>query len=142
MADETGSADAPQTETAATAPVPPPIQAPETTEADEPDDWSPPNYAEDGTALDGHGLPINLRLRRYTLADEGKKEDPTGQIPPEDIAAEVERLAAYDKEYPPLAKATKADLEKIAKDEEVDLSTAATNDERAALIQAGRPSRS
>lgn len=140
MADDTGTQESGATETVEPAVTSPVLPAMGDEEA--PDDWSPPQTLADGTAVDGHGLPINLRLRKGALADAGKKEDPAGSVSPEDIAAEVERLKAYDADYPRIAANMKvADLEKIAKAEKVDLSSVENNEDRVALISASRPTR-
>lgn len=105
-------------------------------------DWSPPAKLEDGTPVDGHGLPLNLRLRKAALADAGKSEDPVGVVSADDIAAEVARLKAYDSQYPALrANMKTAELEKLAKSESVDISSAETNEDRVGLIAAARPLR-
>lgn len=102
------------------------------------DDWSPPREREDGTAVDGHGLPINHRLRALELARTGK-EDPAGTVTADLIAAAGERIAAHEAHYPPLAGMKKPDLESTAEAEGVDISGAANNEERATLIAAARP---
>lgn len=107
----------------------------------ETDDWSEPKVRENGVAVDGHGLPFNLRLRAEELAESGKDSDPANLVSAEHIADAKARLAAYDEQYPPLVGATKSDLEKIAEDEGVDLDGASNNDERVARIAAARPSR-
>jgi hypothetical protein len=102
--------------------------------------WSPPKV-EDGTgiAVDGDGLPVNHRLRAERLADDGKDEDPGGVIAPELIADAADRLAAERKARPPVAANMKvADLERIAKRENIDISGAANNADRVALIEAAR----
>lgn len=107
-----------------------------------PEDWSPPRTDEQGVALDGHGLPLNLRLRAAALSDKGLEEDPVGSVDAETIKAEGARLAAFDKQFPQVSANSKvADLEKVAKAEGVDISRAAKNEERVALIRAARPSR-
>lgn len=107
-----------------------------------PEDWSPPQVNEQGFAIDGHGLPLNLRLRAAALAEAGKDEDPEGSVAPEHITAAADRLAAYDKAFPKATATTKiVDLEKMAKAQGLDISTAANNEERAAMINAARPSR-
>jgi hypothetical protein len=95
----------------------------------------------DGIALDGHGLPVNHRLRAAALAERGDDEDPHGEISADLISEERGRLAAYDSEYPLTSGATKAQLEKLAEAEGVDISGASNNEERAALIDAARPAR-
>lgn len=106
-----------------------------------------------GVELDGseHRLPTNLRLRAEELARRGEEKDPLGMIGPELIAdakerfaneakAEEERLAAYDKQYPPLT-GTKGDIEKIAAAEGVSYADGATKDEIIAAVEAARPPR-
>jgi hypothetical protein len=106
------------------------------------DDWHPPRVDDQGFALDGHGLPVNLRLRAAALVDEGRDEDPEGHIDAERLEAERVRLAAYDKDYPSVSANSKtADLEKVAKAEGVDLTAATNNAERVAAITAARPRR-
>lgn len=102
--------------------------------------WSPPKFEEGtGIAVDGHGLPLNHRLRAERLADAGKDEDPAGEISAEHIADAKARLAAAKEAKPPVNSSMKvADLERIANDENVDLSDAKNNDERVALIRAAR----
>lgn len=149
MADDTGTTESTSTTTEAPEPAastsPAPAAATELPPmGDETDetDWHPPQRLADGTPVDGHGLPINLRLRKAALADAGKDSDPEGYVTGEDIAAEVERLAAYDADYPALrANMKTAELEKIAKAEEVDLSAAQNNEDRVAAIAAARPAR-
>lgn len=41
-----------------------------------PEDWSPPQVNEQGFAIDGHGLPLNLRLRAAALAEAGRTRTP------------------------------------------------------------------
>lgn len=136
MADEQTSAEAPP---AATQEAEAPAVAPR---ADEEGDWTPPASDERGFALDGHGLPINLRLRAAALADKGADTDPTGAVSAEAISAERARLADYDSRFPPLsASSSKAALERAAEAEGVDISSAANNEERAALILRARPAR-
>jgi len=142
MADESDAA-APQAETAAPA-TPSGFASPTVAMGDEnkPDDWSPPQSDDNGFAIDGDGLPLNLRLRAAALAEAGKTEDPAGSVTPEAIASTGERLAAYDKAFPSVSPSSKtADLERIAKAEGIDISTAANNEERVAAIVAARPSR-
>ena len=116
-------------------------------------EWSPPKLEpETGIALDGHGLPINHRLRAERLADSGKDEDPAGEISPEHIADAKGRLAAQAKADAARAKAEEAanppvhahmktaDLERIAKKQGIELSSATNNEERVALIEAARAS--
>lgn len=102
--------------------------------------WSLPATEEGtGIALDGNGLPVNHRLRAERLADDGKDSDPHGEISDALIADAKGRLAAERKARPPVhANMKVADLEKIAKREKIDLSGAANNDERVALIEAAR----
>lgn len=110
-------------------------------DSEEPD-WLPPQTLENGIAVDGNGIPINLRLRAAHLADAGQAEDPAGSVSPETIAAEAERLAAFDADYPPITgKTTKAELEAMAEAEKADISSASNNEERAAAILAARPAR-
>lgn len=156
MADETQTSDAPEGE----APPAPgadaaagtdagealrsaDFSAPEDAEApDHADPWSPPATDERGIARDADGIPINLRLRALHLADAGKEEDPAGSVTPEAIASAGEALADYDKRYPAITGSTaKAELEKMAKAERVDISAASTNEERASAILRARPPR-
>jgi len=110
-------------------PVEPNEPAPEVkVEGNSPDEtWSPPKFEEEtGIALDGHGLPLNHRLRAERLADAGKDEDPGGLISPELIADAGDRLAAERKARPPVAANMKVpELERIAKREGIDISSAA-----------------
>jgi len=115
-------------------------------------DWSPPaTEAETGVALSTEGgLPLNSRLRAEALAKAGAEKDEEGLVSPELIAEtrdrlqaeeayEVERREAEAAERPAVsASMKKADLEKIAEGEKVDLSTATNNDDRVALIEAAR----
>lgn len=113
--------------------------APAPDEGDHKDPWSEPRTREDGTAVDPDDLPINHRLRSLELARRGETEDEGGLVSPELIADAAGRIAAYDAQFPPLDGKTKAQLESIADGEKVDISGAANNDERAALIAARRP---
>ena len=109
---------------------------------DHADPWSPPPTDERGVARDADGLPLNLRLRALELADGGKEEDPSGAVTPEAIAEAGEALAAYDERYPLISSAsTKKELEAIAEDENIDLSAATNNEERASAILRARPTR-
>lgn len=121
--------------TSAEAPAP---TAPTTT--DEPE-WSPAPIEEGtGIALDGNDLPINHRLRAERLALDGKDEDPGGIISPELIADASDRLDRVRDAVPAVYVNMKvSDLEKIAKDEDVDLTDAANNEERVRRIEAARP---
>lgn len=115
---------------------------PEPTEGPAPEEgeWSPAKYEpETGIAIDGHGLPINHRLRAERLADDDANEDPAGLITSEHIADARERLDR-EREATPLVHANMKvkELERIAKREGVDLSTAKNNDDRVALIEAAR----
>lgn len=105
-----------------------------------PDDWSPARTdPETGIALDGHDLPVNHRLRAEALADMGKDEDPTGDISPELIANTKARLTAEREARPRVSANMKvADLERIAKREDIDISRAGSNAERVAMIEAAR----
>jgi hypothetical protein len=144
MADESVADVAPETEATAQTPPISGFAPPTVAMGDEnpPEDWSPPQVNEQGFAVDGDGLPLNLRLRAAALADAGRDEDPSGSVSAETIKAEAERLAAYDKAFPTISSSSKtADLERIAKAEGVDISSAANNDERIAIIRAARPSR-
>jgi hypothetical protein len=102
--------------------------------------WEPPAVEpESGIAIDGDGLPVNHRLRAERLADAGKDSDPGGVISDELIADAKERLERERKARPPVAANMKvADLERIAKREDIDLSSASNNAERVALIEAAR----
>lgn len=149
MADEAETLDQTgdeQADGAAQDPTTQPVAAPVAMEGGETaegaDGWKPPQHREDGVAIDGFGFPINLRLRKAELVDAGKDEDPAGTLTAEELEAEKARLADYDETYPALRTNMKvADLVEIGEAEEVDLSTARTNDDRVALISAARPSR-
>jgi hypothetical protein len=145
VAADTSTADAP----AVTASDPPAPQHEETGPADalgptvdigDGQTWSPPKQEpETGIAVDGEGLPINHRLRAERLAESDAEEDPLGEVSPELIADAKDRLARQDKATPPVnANMKVAELERIAKREKIDISSAANNAERVALIEAAR----
>ena len=102
------------------------------------EDWSPPPTRDDGVALDGHELPVNLRLRALELARSGK-DDPTGRASPELIADAAERIKAYESEFPPLTGLTKDQLAERAAKEGVVVPDGATKDDISAAITAARP---
>lgn len=117
---------------------------------DEVETTAPPRrHEKTGVAMDGD-YPHNHRLRAEALARDEKTEDPDGIISPELIAdakarlerAEEARQRAEEAEreaHPPVnARMPVADLEAIAGREGVDLSGAANNDDRVALIEAHR----
>lgn len=104
------------------------------------DPWEAPRMdKETGIAIDPAGLPVNLRLRSLALAQAGAEEDPGKLASREMIADAAARVKAYEEAYPPLKGMTTAELEGRASKERVDISGAANNDERAALILAARP---
>lgn len=116
-------------------------------------EWSPPQFeAETGIAIDGDGLPVNHRLRAERLSDAGDEQDPGGMIAPDLIAdagqrleaqraADDKALAAAEAANPPVnTNMTVAAIEKVAKRQGIDISTAANNDERVAMIEAARSS--
>jgi hypothetical protein len=143
MADDNGGT--PQTETqdkaAETAPLLAPGSFADGSQEGDPADWQPPQVNEQGFAVDGDGIPINLRLRSLHLADAGKAEDPGGQVSPEAITAAVDQLATYDAAYPSLSGMRKADLVKQAERESVQLRGDELADEIASAITAARPAR-
>lgn len=146
MADETENGPAAQDASGPgiRAEEPPPAESHLDLTADEPEqsDWSPPQTDARGFAIDGDGLPLNLRLRASVLADQGASEDPAGSVSTEAIEGARHRLAEYDRIHPPIpASAKKAELEAIASESGVDISAAANNEERAALILGARPPR-
>lgn len=109
---------------------------------EEPDDWSPPKTRDDGIALDEHNLPVNRRLRMIELSDSGKSEDPAGVVSAEEIAATGKRLAAYDKERPPITSRTSvADLAAMADKEGIAVPEGIGKTELAELIATARPPR-
>jgi hypothetical protein len=116
-------------------------------------EWSPPMVdAATGVSLDGHGLPINHRLRAETLVEQGKDEDPAGEVSAELLANTKERLdrqAVADAELakaaeaanPPVRASMKtADLERIAERQGIDISGASNNEDRVAMIESARAS--
>lgn len=146
MADETDTADELDTSTpdASTQPMAPllaPGSSEDGTQAGDPGDWKPPQTDEQGFAIDGHGYPINLRLRALRLADAGETEDPAGSVSPEVIQSAADQLADYDDAYPSLDGMTKAALEAEAEDKNVAVPDGATKDEIKAAIEAARPAR-
>jgi hypothetical protein len=101
-----------------------------------------PATDENGFALEG-SYPANRRLRAERLFDDGEDEDPDGVLTPEDIAAAGERItrarSAEEAANPPLAANMKVKaIEKIAKAQGVDISSAANNEERVRLINEAR----
>jgi hypothetical protein len=104
----------------------------------------PPETDDQGFELAGD-WPLNHRLRAEAMARAGVAEDPDGHISPELIAETGERLKSEDEAAdeaaradPPLDRMTKAQLEKTAATEGVDLSSASNNPDRVSLIQAAR----
>lgn len=110
------------------------------TTTDEPE-WSPPRVEkETGIAIDGDDLPVNHRLRAERLALDGKDSDPGGVVSNDLIADAGERLDRVRDGFKPVhANMKVADLERIAKDEKVDIADAANNEERVSRIEAARP---
>lgn len=114
-------------------------------------EWSPARPNEDGVYLEGD-WPHNQRLRAEALAKAGKDEDPDGIVDADAIkgakgrldrqaAADAEAEAARLKAFPPVNANMKVeDLERIAADSDppVDLSSAANNKDRVALIEQAR----
>jgi hypothetical protein len=111
----------------------------------------PVHEKETGIAMVGD-YPLNSRLRAEALAKAGVDEDPDELITPaliEDAkgrlerAAEAERIIEEERlaAFPPVNAGMKvADLEKVAADASppIDLSSAANNEERVALILKAR----
>lgn len=149
MADDSNQADSADAtvEAAATQPaeIPGNLLAPgssaDGSQAGEPDDWNPPQVNEQGFAVDGNGIPINLRLRSLHLADAGETEDPAGAVSPEAIAAASDQLAAYDKQYPSLDGMTKAKMLSLPEADDVEIPDDALVDDIRAALQAARPAR-
>jgi hypothetical protein len=147
MADESDTVEQPDAD-AATQPLELPaaaILAPgsnaDGSQDGDPGDWQPPQTDEQGFAIDGHGLPINLRRRALTLADRNMDEDPTGYIDADGIDQARDQLAAYDEQYPSLSGMTKAALTDQADQENVQLEDGALVDDIRAAIIAARPAR-
>jgi hypothetical protein len=107
----------------------------------DPGDWSPPQTDEQGFAIDGHGLPINLRRRALVLADKDADEDPAGAVAPEAIDAARDQLADYDDNYPSLSGMTKTKLLDQAEAEGVQVEDGALVDDIRDAILAARPAR-
>ena len=149
MADDS---DAPQTES----PTPPapdaqtqplagnliaPGSSPDGSQEGEPGDWSPPQTDDQGFAIDGHGLPINLLRRAMVLADQDADEDPAGAVSPEAIDQARERLAAYDEQYPPLQGMTRAAMEALDESQNLTFPDDAKVDDVRRIIGEARPPR-
>jgi hypothetical protein len=102
-----------------------------------------------GAPMDGQ-WPHNHRLRAEAMAKAGLDKDPDGMIPPALILDAAERIAAEEAWEAELAEAELAarppvnasmkvaDLERIARNEEVDLTGARNNEERVQRIEASR----
>lgn len=114
---------------------------PSDTEGEATEDWSPPKYdPETGVYHDGdHELPINHRLRAEALVAAGETTDPGKLITDELIADTADRLDRERKARPPVRENMKTtDLERIAKNEGIDLTSANNNTERVAAIMTAR----
>jgi hypothetical protein len=107
----------------------------------DPGDWQPPQVDEAGFAVDGDGLPINLRRRALVLADQGKDEDPGGHVSPDAIAQASETLADYDERFPKLSGMSKANMLALDEVERLAIPEDAKADDIRATIQAARPAR-
>lgn len=113
---------------------------PDIPESDEVERTAPPETDEATGIAMLNGYPVNLRLRAEALSKDGKAEDPDGLVAAELIEDAGDRLARERSSGPPAVSdaLSREKLERIARAEGVDTSTASTKADVVRLIEERR----